>query len=57
MWGWGASAPHPYFTFGVVMPKKLDDIVNSLKRENPTWSESKVWAIAQSTYKKVKGRG
>ena len=39
------------------MPKKLDDIVNSLKRENPTWSESKVWAIAQSTYKKVKGRG
>jgi len=36
------------------MPKKLDDIVNALKRDNPSWSDNKVWAIAQATYKKMK---
>ena len=41
---------------GVDMPKKLDDIVSALKRDNPDWPEGKVWAIAQSTYKKMKGK-
>jgi hypothetical protein len=39
------------------MPKKLDEIVSALKRDNPSWSEGKVWAIAQSTYKKLKSKG
>jgi hypothetical protein len=38
------------------VPKELDNIVAALKRDNPSWSESKVWAIAQSTYKKMKKR-
>ena len=38
------------------MPKKLDDIVSALKRDNPSWPESKVWAIAQCTYKKMQGK-
>jgi hypothetical protein len=36
------------------MPKKLDSIVSSLKKQHPDWPESKVWAIANSTYKKIK---
>jgi len=38
------------------MPKKLDDIVTALKRDNPKWPEAKVWAIAQATYKKMNKR-
>jgi hypothetical protein len=34
------------------MPKKLDDIVTALKRENPDWPDGKVWAVAQATFKK-----
>jgi hypothetical protein len=39
------------------MPKKLDNIVSALKRDNPNWPEGKVWAIAQSTYKKMQSKG
>lgn len=36
------------------MPAKLDGIVKALKREHPDWSESKIWKIAQTAYKKWK---
>lgn len=35
------------------MPKKLEEIVAALEGENPSWPRGKVWAIAQSTYKKL----
>ena len=38
------------------MPKKVDDIYNALKRDNPSWSESKLWSIARSTYNKMGGK-
>lgn len=38
------------------MPKKLDDIVSVLKRENPDWPKGKVWAVAQATFKKMNKR-
>lgn len=36
------------------MPAKVDEIVKSLKKENPSWSDAKVYAIAWSTYNKSK---
>lgn len=33
-------------------PKKLEEIVKALKRDNPSWPKSKVYAIAWSTYNK-----
>jgi len=38
------------------MPAKVDEIVKSLKKDNPSWSDSKVYAIAWSTYNKMKGK-
>jgi len=34
------------------MPAKVDEIVKSLKKDNPSWPKSKLYAIAWSTYKK-----
>ncbi len=34
------------------MPEGVDNIVKTLKKENPSWPMSKVYAIAWSTYKK-----
>lgn len=36
------------------MPPKVDEIVKSLKKDNPSWPMSKVYAIAWSTYNKSK---
>jgi hypothetical protein len=38
------------------MPKKVDDIVAALKRDNPSWSDSKIYAIANATYNKMRGK-
>ena len=35
-------------------PKKLEDIVMALKRENPKWAKSRIYATAWSTYNKMK---
>ena len=35
------------------MAAKVDEIVKSLEKENPSWSKAKVYAIAWSTYKKM----
>lgn len=35
------------------MPNKVDDIVAAIKRDNPSYSDEKVWAIAYSTYNKM----
>jgi len=37
------------------MPKKLDEIYSALKRDNPSWSEQKLWSIARATFNKMKG--
>lgn len=37
-------------------PKKVEDIVMALKRENPGWPKSRVYATAWSAYNKMKGR-
>lgn len=34
------------------MPAEVDKIVDALKKDNPSWPLSKVYAIAWSTYKK-----
>lgn len=34
------------------MPKKVDNIVAALKRDNPNWSDSKIYAIANAAYNK-----
>jgi len=36
------------------MPQKVDDIYNALKRDNPSMPDDRAWAIAWSTYKKMK---
>lgn len=36
------------------MPQKVDDIYRALKRENPSMPDDRAWAIAWSTYKKMK---
>ena len=36
------------------MPKKLDDMVKAISRANPDWSEDRVWATAQSQFKRSK---
>lgn len=38
------------------MPKKVEEIVASLERENPDWPKAKVWAIANATYNRMKGK-
>lgn len=38
------------------MPKKVDDIVKALKRDNPSWPPSKVYAIANAAYKRSKSK-
>jgi hypothetical protein len=39
---------------GVDMPKKVEEIVAALERDNPKWPKGKVWAIANATYNKMK---
>jgi hypothetical protein len=36
-------------------PKKVEDIVMALKRENPSWPKSRIYATAWSAYNKTKG--
>jgi hypothetical protein len=36
------------------MPKKVEEIVAALERDNPKWPNGKVWAIANATYNKMK---
>lgn len=38
------------------MPKKVEEIVAALEREHPSWPKSKIWAIANATYNKMKGK-
>jgi hypothetical protein len=37
------------------MPAGVDKIVKALKEQHPSWPDSKVYAIAWSTYKKKGG--
>lgn len=34
-------------------PAKLEEIVTALKRENPDWPKSRIYATAWSTYNKM----
>lgn len=36
------------------MPKELENIVKTLKKEHPDWDDNKIWAIATSAYQKKK---
>jgi hypothetical protein len=36
------------------MPKKLEEIVSALERDNPSWPKGKVYAIANATLNKMK---
>jgi len=36
------------------MPQKLDEMVKAIARENPKWPKDRVWATAQSRFKKMK---
>lgn len=36
------------------MPKKVEEIVSALERDHPDWSKSKVYAIANAAYNKMK---
>lgn len=36
------------------MPKKVDDMVKELKKKNPSWPTSRLYATAWSVYKKEK---
>jgi hypothetical protein len=56
MIGGGFGLPLFYIKGGV-MPKKVDDIVTALRRENPKWPDGKIYAIANATYNKMKKRG
>lgn len=38
------------------MPKKVEEIVTALTRENPSWPKAKIWAIANAAYKKMNRR-
>jgi len=38
------------------MPKKVEDIVAALERDNPSWPKGKVYAIANATYNKMRGK-
>lgn len=38
------------------MPKKVDEIVDALRRQHPDWSDEKVYAIANATYNKMQGK-
>lgn len=38
------------------MPKKVEEIVAALERDNPSWSKGKIYAIANATYNKMKRR-
>lgn len=37
-------------------PKKVEDIVMALKRENPSWPKSRIYATAWSAYNKMRGK-
>ena len=43
------------FVGGDSMPAGVDKIVKALKEQHPDWPDSKVYAIAWSTYKKKGG--
>ena len=56
VWVGGFGSP-PILLKEVVMPKKVEAIVAALEKENPSWSKSKIYAIANATYNKMKGKG
>lgn len=39
------------------MPEQLHKIHDAIKRENPGWDDSHVWAVATNTYKQSSGKG
>jgi hypothetical protein len=53
VWVGGFGSP-PILLQEGIMPKKVDNIVAALKRDHPDWSESKVYAIANAAYNKMK---
>ena len=38
------------------MPKKVEEIVSALEKNHPDWSKSKVYAIANAAYNKMRGK-
>jgi hypothetical protein len=56
IWVGGFGSP-PILLQGGVMPKKVEEIVSALERDHPGWSKSKVYAIANAAYNKMKKRG
>ena len=39
----------------VKRPAKVEEIVKALKRENPSWPKSRIYATAWSSYNKMHG--
>lgn len=40
----------------VARPAKVEEIVKALKKENPSWAKSRVYATAWAAYNKMKGK-